>query len=659
MTPLEGPAIHAPLKNGLKPPFLNVSEVKKPETSPLFTNVEILTVQDTAARVSQLAEQANTEIAALAEKALPIQTELANAELLYLNEANSKDLANAKTAEEIATAKAKHAEYARIYEEEATGEVSLAQINEMTKEANLPVLDAQPTLHVRQDIAKEVEAVGFQKSEAAQRYLLDELKKELDLLSKDMGRRDIIARDLQDTMKNLTSAYPHLTGSGKPEDIHLALRTKMLYSVLQDRKSDHLTTGNHGGPHVLDWDTRVAVDIGRDMGMTPEEELLLRFAVNFHDIGYTLPSVDRNLHDKNYWIDRRHEVQGAKVMRALGEKGIFRGLFTDSYSLSTMHDTILNHAKIDKLDLRDPNVRIRNALIAADITSVYDRKVPYSFEVAPDIMLGATFKIKVAKENIKDPTQLAAALEKIKSEAALKARNDKELSTSEYALECVLDSITQLSEATPDVLPGRLGYLEDMGHCGFDPQGGKEKNGEIYFIFTEAGHEDIFGRPLLKALFGRKVEGQKQKSAGELEAVEDQQQAGIFLSKRGIRIEFRPGKPDATLPKAQERTKAVLNTLFSLNRDYMTINNMLSMLINPKNPDGLSHTLKDETGKGNLLYQQLLVVAGSSLYRNGTILDRQELIAELQTDTGKENLVKSLYAKRGKTAERILNNPKI
>ena len=85
----------------------------------------------------------------------------------------------------------------------------------------------------------------------------------------------------------------------------------------------------------------------------------------------------------------------------------------------------------------------------------------------------------------------------------------------------------------------------------------------------------------------------------------------------------------------------------------MTVNIMLSKLIDPKNPEALTNALMEGTDVTNLPFQQLKVLAGSHFFREGNVLNKESMIQELHTDTGKENLVQFLYAKRVKIAESL------
>jgi hypothetical protein len=434
----------------------------------------------------------------------------------------------------------------------------------------------------------------------------------------------------------------------------------MMLSVVQERESAKVLLGDHGINHIDNWDKRIALDLADEMGLSGVQKTRIGAAAKIHDVGYIRPEVASQIQKGVFGADKNHAVVGAKVFREMYRLGFYQGLYNDPESFNNIHDAVQHHDQMGKVNIRDRSdtaAMERSVLIIADNAAVFgEHKLPGAVVAAPDILIPAMYKIKLAKENftrvddktgqrVFDKDRIQQEMANIRTDAAEKVKAGGRFSQNEQA-ELEL-AISQLNELSPDFLPGRLSTSVDVQkECGYD-----RATGKVFLNFKPAQElSDLFGRPanmqyekMLRELGCPEENIAQALTQSSVDVAESQ--VTVFMQRDSIPVES----------EFSQATKLEITRLRMENQPYIHLNKLIrSFMLDPADPDFVLNRLADPKG-GEIFYCELMM-SGGELFNvpgNDTI-PPSAIINALQTQEGRLGLANHLLEKRAQVAERFL-----
>lgn len=622
---------------------------KPPERASSYRNP--LSVQT---QIDRATETALDDINAVSHE--QVNKALVESEQTYIDAVWASDRQKAGTdPKKLAEADTKHAKLVEIYEA-ASAEQLLSQMNELARGADVPELSQTSEIKVPAELA----GANLPESPELQRHLLGQLESEVKKLVRSVDKQKKLMASLGRSMQDITSAWNQLSGTKTTQDIYRYLKMDMMLSVVQENESAKVLLGDHGINHVDVWDKRIALDLADEMNLEALSKTRIGAAAKIHDVGYIRPEVASQIQKGVFGADKNHAVVGAKVFRQMYRFGFYKGLYRDPQSFKNIHDAVTYHDQMGKVNIRDHGdsaAMERSVLIIADNAAVFgEEKLPGAVVAAPDILIPAMYKIKLAKENFTrmdengkrtpDKERIKAKIADIRTKAAAQVKTGDRFSASEQA-ELEL-AISQLNDLSPDFLPGRLSTSVDVAkECGYDPTTGK-----VHLNFTPAQE--------LSDLFGRPANMQYEKMLRELGCPEDQ----IAQAMSQPSVEVADGQvvvymKQEAVPVESEFSQAAkleITRLRMENQPYIQLNKLIrSFIVDPSHPDYFVNRLSDSQ-KGEIFYLELMM-SGGDYFQNASLdtLTPNAIICAMQTTEGQQGFVKHLLDERAQMADKFLN----
>lgn len=634
--------------------------IEQPQ-SPLRTDLEeVLKLTRDAAelKVNEGAKAAGAFVGELSEP--EVIRGLENQELKYIADAYQADKAKANgDGKKLTEAEAKHLMLVEVYES-ASFDGYLGHLNKITSAAGLPEM----SMDYNVSVPEAFKDTQFLDNPELRKHLLQELDTELGKLVHDTHKRETALSLFGDVMENIAAAKDQFMGTGDTREIYRLLRFQMLSDVHQERESAKVMLGDHGFGHSLGWDARIALKLAEEMKLSPLSKTRIFFAAANHDKGYALSKVVE-INKTKFGAERNHGVHAARIYREALQKGLFNGLYgNDIESINSIFGAELNHDNFRHVDLKDkrdlPAIE-KSLLVAADLTAVWEDKMPPAVATAPEIMLPAMYKIKVAAENlwvknakgerVFDEKGFAEALTRIKVDASAQLDSSTDIhSDDKQSIAIVIDHLSALD---PKFVPGRLTTLVDTKESWYDATSNR-----LCFAFRTVDEEGI------GALFGRGASKDQiiklyTECGLPADKVDDALTKPFVDVGDHFRIYRQTGKVESIEGETEfhKSAREVLTTLRQENQEYLRVNEVLKDIkVGETHPQSLIARLTDpNTVFSDLYLEKLKVAGGSHFFRDGKWVEKNDIIAELRTTEGMGNFEDSLYQTRAEVAKNILN----